>query len=107
MSKKKSDGAGRPGTETIWCCRCSSCDFQVIYNNESPDEHKCTACDECLDELGAHQGELTLLLEALCMQPKRLEKEIRFWCKDKDTAVAISLMGVLDEIVEIHGYRKV
>ena len=77
MSKKKSDGAGRPVTETIWCCRCTSCEIQLILNNESPDEHKCTACDECfeeLEEIAAPMKEWTSIENHIEMQKDKIEQ---------------------------------
>lgn len=77
MSKKKATGAGSPVTETSWCCRCTSCDFQVVYYNESPDEHDCSYCDECWDvlqEIAAPIKERVRIEEHIDMQKDKIKR---------------------------------
>ena len=35
----------------LYCCRCTSCETQILSEEASPDEHDCTLCDTCYERM--------------------------------------------------------
>ena len=55
------------------CCRCTSCEAQILSEEASPDEHDCTLCDTCYERI-LEIAAPTILKEQIKIQGDKIKQ---------------------------------